>query len=174
MADSAGDWLMTRLLDALDDLPRALDAIPRDRWSQLPPGDLSEWSAHRHLVHLANLEARAALPVLRHLQDGLPVDPRYAGTPEQRDEVLVWEHAPDARHVLDQWVEARRAIFDFVRPIPAEQRRRLVPHPAFGPTSIDWYLLRLHQHTLHHLETLLRLALWWDFHLRPKLDYDAL
>ena len=170
----APDWIVTRLTEEMDELPRVLDRIPPERWSQLPPGNLSEWSVHRHLVHLANLEGRAALPVLHHLLDGLPIDPRYTGTPEQRDEIVVWEHAPGASEVVEQWRDARQAIVDFLRPLSPEQWHRSVPHPAFGPVSIDWYALHLHQHTLEHLATLLRLALFWDYELRPKLNYDAL
>lgn len=174
MADARNDWLLARLTDELDELPKTLERIPADRWTLPPPGDLGEWSVHRQLVHLANLEGRAVLPVLRHLLEGLPVDPRYTGTPEQRAELVFWETAPAPSHLIDQWIEARRAILAFARPLTPAQWVRAVPHPAFGPASVEWCLLKLHQHTLDHLNTFLKLALWWDLDIRPKLNYDAL
>lgn len=174
MTDTRHDWIIARLTDEQTEVPLVLDRIPEARWLQTPPGDLSEWSVHRHLFHLTHFETASAPSVLRHLRDGLPVDPRYLGTPEQRAEVIAWETAPDGPELVEHWQAARQATIDFVRALRPEEWEQAVPHPAFGPASLDWYLLKIHQHTLAHLNTLLRITLWWDFLLRPKLDYDAL
>jgi len=174
MPGDQSHWLIDRLTAELDELPRVCWLIPLDRRSVPPPDGLGEWSAHRHLVHLATYEGKAVRPVISHLAEGLPIDPRYNGTPEQRSEIEAWENAPDLFEVLDEWRQARRAILDQLTAIPSEVWPAEVLHPAFGPLSLERYTIKIHQHTIHHLDRLLQMIFWWDFSVRPKLDYDKL
>lgn len=155
------EWFSYQLTSSGEGFIWAVEQVPVERRTAVPPGSLGEWPLIRHVFHMYRYEREVALPHMRHwLGEPLPSfdDPNEEGA---------WE-SEGSNKSLEQLI----ADFQGVR---AEQIALL---PRFDdmlwnevrPTlwkekNIRWIVTKTYQHTAEHTHDVLRMALYWDYAL---------
>lgn len=153
-------WLCDQLVQGLSNFEHALEQVPADRLYVTPPpvageDSLGEWPAGRHLFHLTYYEQHTAIPVLHHWL-GEPY-PHYEGP----DEDAAWEGSREIERTLAALREAREWQVELIRRVPAEMWNH-VRHTGWGDVSLRWAMTKTVQHTHEHINSVLRIALFWD------------
>ncbi len=137
--------------------------VPAARQDAQPPSGLGEWSALRQVFHMLYYEREFALPSMQQWLgrpkfsvDNLDEDAAWAAKREREAEALLagfsavrtQELALLARLEEGAWSEVRQAIW--------------------GPVTLHWVVGKTPQHTAEHTNSVLRLALFWNFYLTHK------
>jgi hypothetical protein len=167
--------LVSWLAHGARDVGWALASVPRSRWIQDPPANqaaaLGEWSALRHVRHLALGLSMVAVPAVRFLLGELPAHRLPAPSALQRVDAAWDPHSTldgvdallrglgEARFTLLRLLESAPEHV-WLRPLPPE----LAPPRASGsePVGLGWLVARSYQNELEHLSAIWKLALYWD------------
>ena len=165
LAASAYDprWLARQLEDGSEAVSRFWEALPADR-RDAPPGAFAgfapfgEWSAHRHLFHLAHYERCYALPALRAAIEGAAND----GAPS--DEDAAYQPGLAAESLLAELRDLRAQQAALLRRADETALSRTVEP---WKRSALWSVVKTVQHTADHLNTLGQFLLFWDLGWRP-------
>jgi hypothetical protein len=148
-----------------------LCSLPRARWTQPPPGDLGDWPVLRHLRHLALREIHQTLPLVRQALGEPPAEAHAWSTRELEQADATWDAASPACSAAAILRDLGSARFELLRRLEAAPDD-LWQAPVAGladaaapdrpPADVTWLLLDAHQHELHHLAAIWRIALHWD------------
>jgi hypothetical protein len=131
----------------------ALASLPRERWASTPPSGLDAWPALRHVRHLAVRETRQLLPAVARAM-GETAAGLSAVELEQAE--AGWDPPSDGTSA--EAIVAGLAAGRF------ELLQRLERYWGQGgdEASLEWLVLRAHQHELQHAAAIWRLVLYWD------------
>lgn len=150
------------------ELDWVLQGLPTTRWREAPPPErrtfLGDWSAARHVRHLALYESLRGLPAIRAAAAGLGGS---ANAIELEGQDAAWDPGSTDEFVVRTWVSDLAAA-RYAMLAVAES----APDRAWHETSVEapglaWLIGRSHQHELEHLASLWRLVLYWDLNLPP-------
>jgi hypothetical protein len=170
--DVARERILTWLAEGAREVTWALCWLPRERWADLPPLELGDWSALRHVRHLALHETRQVLPAVR-----LALGETAAESPEHSD--AAWDStatAEAAEGLVRGLGETRFELLQRLEAAPEDAwRRPLSPAAAeacgvTSPVDLDWLLLSARQHEQQHVAAIWKIALNWD---RVALEQGA-
>lgn len=135
----------------------AVKQVPIERQNEIPPQQLGEWTATRHVFHLLYHEKTSALPRIKQWLGGeSPIIDRNA-------EQIEWENSQEnienmLEHFLELRLEQIRLASQF-NGIEWSQAREV---QGWGLVNLYWVFSKNYQHTAEHIHDVLRLALFWD------------
>lgn len=105
-----------------------------------------KWSGRVLLTHLAQMEMVFATRLRFALaQDG------YAVQSFDQDPWMAVERDADGPAALEAYLALRRLNLDVCRRLTAGERRRTCRHPDFGAIDVEWLMIQVAGHELHHL-----------------------
>ncbi len=153
------------------DIAWAVASLPPERWLALPPRGMGDWSAARHVRHLAVRDTRLTLPAVR-VALGVASAQDLASPPELHGHDADWPTPADESIVDDALRALGEARFELLRQLESASDaawERPLPdavaptreHSA-APVGLGWLLARSYQHELEHLGAVWRLVLYWD------------
>jgi hypothetical protein len=105
-----------------------------------------KWSARLILIHLAQSElalgnrARMAL-----------TSPNYTAQPFNQDEWLKKENGMSGPEALEAFVAMAAMNRRFFTSLTKADRAATLSHPEYGALSVEWILVQIAGHQLHHL-----------------------
>lgn len=146
-----------QLRQEVRDDPRLLENvlrwIPPAHYGVTPDPSISEWSVHRHVFHLMYNQRYKGIPrVYRVLQPSLALQP-YREDADWRDDLPL-------ERIVAQFRQDRAQFVNWLVDVDASRWLETYHDPRHGPTSLLWYVQKLHQHTFEHVNTLLKFALF--------------
>jgi hypothetical protein len=150
-------WFYNHLQSSGEDLIWSAQQVRSDRWQLDPPQPLGEWSAARHLFHMAFYEETLALPSMR----------QWLGSPlpnlQDDDEEGTWQALPDRgiQAMTTRFQTVRQAQIDLI-PLLDESAWEQIQSTVWAPFPLRWVVSKTFQHTTEHINDILRLALFWD------------
>jgi hypothetical protein len=120
---------------------------------------MSEWNVARHIFHMLFFEQKQALPFV-HLWLGEPMPER-----EQGDEEQAWETYGKAMSIEQMLQEFQMLRAEQIALLPQFSEENWLSKRDWGTVAITltWAVTKTYQHTLDHINSLLQLALFWDF-----------
>lgn len=140
--------LMERLLEQLNELRTAIDAIPASEWHTRRTPDGS--TIHQHAAHVRDLEVQAFAPRFQRVvtEDNPALEPytshHFSDASYQPDEPMV--------KILAEFAAAREAAVSQMRALRAEDWSRAGFHPPSGQRTAQWWAERMYGHVREHLE----------------------
>jgi hypothetical protein len=114
---------------------------------------LGKWTGAQIVLHLAQDE----IGWCNRIRLALSVEP-YAVQAYDGDRWVELETPALPEVALDAYLALRRLNLLLYRKLSMDQRARPIPHPEYGPISIEWILRVLAGHDLHHLRHLQLIA----------------
>ena len=134
-------------------LYNALRWIPPAAYGVTPGPSISDWSVHRHVFHLMYNQRYKGIPrIHRVLQPSLVLEP-YREDADWREDLPLAQIAAWFR-------QDRTQLIDWLAGVDESCWVQTYRDPRHGPTSFLWYVQKLHQHTLEHVNILLKVALF--------------
>jgi hypothetical protein len=180
--NGAREHILRWLADGAREVTWALCSVPRERWAEVPPALLSDWSALRHARHLALRETHLTLPAVRQAL-GDTVEECLPSTTELQHADAAWDAAAaiesaeaivmglgDTRFELLQCLEAAPDEV-WERPLDSASLHTDDTSDFTNPIQLDWLMLNARQHELEHLAAIWRVALYWD-RVSPAAAYE--
>jgi hypothetical protein len=178
--NGARESILRWLAEGAREVAWALCSLPRERWTQSPPGRLSDWPVLRHARHLALRETHLTLPTVRRAM-GDAADETLPTSTELEHADAAWDPAAaiaSAEAIVNGLGETRFEMLQRLEAAPDEVWERPLPSAVANDTSgvkkpvqLDWLMLHARQHELEHLAAIWRVALYWD---RVSTDAPAL
>lgn len=149
-------WFSGQLMSTCDGLLWSARQVPAERWLLPPPAVFGEWSAARHLFHMAFYEEKIALPSMR-IWLGEPLPDVYL------DEEKAWQELPDTglEHLSGRFFEVRRQQIDLLPRFGQEEWQKILM-TGWHLVSLYWVVSKTFQHTAEHTHDVMRLVLFWD------------
>jgi hypothetical protein len=95
-------WFDHQLRSTLDGFIWAVHQLAEERWYELPPAPLGEWSAAQHVHHMLNYEKRLALPTMGQWLGETPIIKR-------RNEGTNKQELSPMMEMLEEFEQVRRA-----------------------------------------------------------------
>ena len=148
-------WFHSQLQASAEGFIWGVEQIPPERHYARPPRALGEWTAARHVFHMAYYERAIALPSMR----------QWLGEPrpcvDDADEDRAWNDGNDLDSLVAQFWAGRREQIALLPRFDAalwEERREAI----CGPVTLRWVVSKTYQHTCEHSHDVLCLALFWD------------
>lgn len=146
-------------LDAVDVLRSSFDeylhVIPRltpAAWEQ--PWAPGKWTARQIMVHVAQWEMIFSIRV----RCGVAA-PEYTVQPMDQDELMRREgDVVDGPTAWAAFSGARRMNLAFAETLSRADRQRVIKHPEIGNIDVDYLLVTLAGHGVHHLRQLAPMA----------------
>ncbi len=142
-------------VEAMADTPARIQSIvatmkPADLARSYEPG---KWTAAQLLVHLAQSELALSTRVRMALsQDG------YVAQPFDQDAWMNRELQTDADAALRAYLGLRAMNLALYRGLGAPGRAKAFRHPEHGELDVEWLLVMIAGHELHHLPQLEKIA----------------
>jgi hypothetical protein len=148
-------WFQDQLQAGADGFVWGAQQVPPARRNLRPPEALGEWTAARHIFHMAFYEQNIALPtMLQWLGKPLPS--------EGVAEVDAWgEGSADIESLLADFKQVRAEQIQLLAKFddPAWNSTR---ETIWGPVTLQWVVSKTFQHTAEHTGDILGIALFWD------------
>jgi hypothetical protein len=147
----------------------AIQQMPRDMYYSVSPRHPDSWSVARIILHLQFQEERVVLPNMRLW---LPERSAYAEQDDAliehykefaalvHDEEETWKSKPDVGSVLARFQENRKKQSALVNIFPDnvwEEEKQTV----WGTVTLRWAITKTYQHTVEHINDILKPALYW-------------
>ncbi|MBO0796868.1 MAG: DinB family protein [Ktedonobacteraceae bacterium] len=151
------DWFIYQLKASGEGLAWAVQQVLPERHTITPPA-MSEWSVARHIFHLLHYEQYRALPYLHHWLGGPAPDT------SQLNENQDWEthdQTLSTNQLLQEFQHLRATQLTLLRRFTESDW--LTVRDIGIPATLQWVVTKTYQHTLDHTNTILCLALFWDF-----------
>jgi hypothetical protein len=163
--DVARERILTWLAEGAREVTWALCWLPPEHWAKMPPRALGDWSALRHVRHLALHETHQVLPAVRQVLGDQASASSSPSTHQVEDSECSTEAAGSLVRTLG---ETRFELLQRLEAAPEDAWRRPLPPAvaeACGVTSsvdLDWLLLSARQHEQQHMAAIWKIALNWD------------
>jgi hypothetical protein len=154
-------WFHSQLQASAEGFIWGVEQVPLERRYARPPGPLGEWTAARHIFHMAYYERTIALPSMHQWLGG------SRPSVDDADEDIAWGGSQDLDSLLSQFRAVRAeqiALLPRFEPALWEERREAV----WGPVTLRWVVSKTYQHTCEHSHDVLCLALFWDIYARRQ------
>ena len=144
-----------------DMLVETLKDIPRDMWQFKP--ELSEWSIHEVIIHLADSESNAALRARKLIVE--PGDTVMGYDQDQWTTVLEY-HDQDLEDALEVVRLARKTTYHLLKKQPDVVFEHIVMHPEYKePYTFENWLNIYSAHIPGHIEQIMNnYNIWKDQH----------
>ena len=141
----------------------AVKQVPIERQNELPPQQLGDWTATRHVFHLLYHEKYSALPRIKQWFGGQsPLIDRNA-------EQIAWENSQnDIESMLEHFLELRLVQIELASQFIDEAWIQTKEVQGWGLVNLHWVFSKNYQHTAEHIHDVLRLALFWDRSLKQN------
>jgi hypothetical protein len=138
----------------------AVKQVPAERQNELPPQQLGEWAASRHVFHLLYHEENIALPRIKQWLGGeSPLVDRNA-------EEMTRNSGENVESMLEKFLNLRLEQVKLASQFTGEMWNQRKDVQGWGPVSLHWVFSKNYQHTAEHIHDVLRLALFWDRSLK--------
>jgi hypothetical protein len=152
-------WFSQHLQTSAEGFLWGAEQIPVERRYLSPPLAFGEWPAARHLFHLFFYEKTFALPSMRQwLGEANPSIQEL----RRLDEDAAWKEGHEFETLQDQFRAIREAQIALLPELSDEawlEEHRTV----WGHVNLLWVVSKTYQHTADHTNTILQMALFWDF-----------
>lgn len=149
------EWFREQLEATGEGFVWSAEQVPVERRDVTPPRRLGEWTAARHVFHMAYYEKEIALPSMRQWAGGPPL-------PEERlDEDVAWGEGRTVEESLASFREVRAEEVALAAQLDEalwEETRETV----WGAVTLLWVVSKTFQHTAEHINDVMRMALFWD------------
>lgn len=157
--------ILAWLAEGVREVSWALCSLPRERWAAVPPHQLGDWAALRHIRHMALRETHQVLPTVCRILGETSPEAKLLTTLELEQADAAWDAAeadPSAEDLVRSLGETRFELL---------QRLEAAPDDAWEASQGDlpWLLLNAHQHELQHLAAVWKIALQWERVARETL-----
>ncbi len=151
-------WFRKHLQASADGFIWGAQQVPVERLYLSPPTGLGEWPAARHVFHLFFYEKTFALPSMRQWLGG----PGLSGQElEKLDEDIAWDEGHEFDTLHKQFREVREAQITLLSEL-SEEAWQETRETVWGPVTLFWVVGKTYQHTADHINSILRMALFWD------------
>ena len=138
--------LVERLRRATDDVDWALKTFPED-WLHREPG-AGEWSVHKAISHLPDVEIQAYAPRLtRALDEDEPLFSDFNGTAWLQANYRPQE---PLQSILGEFRQQREQELAILTGLTDQQWRRGGTHETAGRMTVEYLAERMYWHTLEH------------------------
>jgi hypothetical protein len=148
-------WFHDQLQASGDGFAWGAEQVLSERRDLLPPVQLGEWTAARHVFHMLFYEQTIALPSMQQWLGG-PLPPNA-----DADEDLAWSgEDQEMGRLLGRFKQVRSEQIALLPKFEAadwETSRETV----WGPRPLRWVVSKTYQHTAEHTHDVMRLALFW-------------
>ncbi len=134
-----------------------------ERQNELPPQQLGDWTATRHVFHLLYHEKNSALLRIKQWLGGesLLID--------RNAEQIAWENSQDnIESMLEHFLELRLEQIELASQFNDEAWIQTKEVQGWGFVTLHWVFSKNYQHTAEHIHDVLRLALFWDRSLKQN------
>ncbi|HEX9987945.1 MAG TPA: DinB family protein [Chloroflexia bacterium] len=149
------DWLANQLKAGAEAFVWATRQIPPERLYATPPALLGDWTAARHVLHMADYERDVALPSIKQWFGG-PY-PLFEGY--QRD--AGYESGKGTEELLAELQAARtEQVALLARANP--DTWQAIKKTAWGDRTLYWVTSKTYQHGIEHTNNVLKIALLWE------------
>ena len=108
-----------------------------------------KWEARQILLHLAQVEVALANRIWMAL-----TAPDYVVQPFDQDAWVNAEPVPEGLAALQAYYALRQLTLACARSLTPERRAHTFTHPERGTISVNWLLVMLAGHDIHHLRQL--------------------
>jgi hypothetical protein len=149
------DWLASQLKASAEAFVWATHQIPPERLYASPPMLLGEWSAARHVLHMADYERDVALPSIKQWFGG-PY-PLFEGY--RRD--AGYESGKGIEELLAELQAGRSEQVAFLLRAGSDTWQT-IKKTAWGDRSLYWVVSKTYQHGGEHTNNVLKIALLWE------------
>ncbi|MFI5177578.1 MAG: DinB family protein [Vicinamibacterales bacterium] len=139
------------LRTSFDDFRKAVPTFTAAIWAQ--PYAPGKWTARQIMVHLAQWEMIFGMRV----RFGLGV-PDYLVQPIEQDDLMREGDVVDGPTAWGAFEGARGMNLAFARSLSAADRRHAVKHPEYGEIDVEFMLVTLAGHAVHHYRQLAALS----------------
>ncbi len=155
-------WFQEQLRASSYGFVWAVKQVPVERKYQLPPQQLGEWTASRHVFHLLYHEENIALPRIKQWLGGQsPIVDRKA-------EEIAWNSVHDLEYMLEKFLDFRLEQIELASQFNDDAWTQTKDVQGWGLVSLHWVYSKNYQHTAEHIDDVLRLALFWDRSLKQN------
>ncbi|HEY4384700.1 MAG TPA: DinB family protein [Ktedonobacteraceae bacterium] len=159
------EWFRGQLQSSADAFIWAVEQVPQNRREIAPPSGFGEWNVARHIFHMLHYEREGALPHMQHWTDGT-LDLTH--TFHHYDEDRAWQNGVHSIDAMLREFQQVRAEQIALLPNFTEQLWQEVCPSGWGPKNMNWIVTKTLQHTADHTNTILQMALFWDYALRDQ------
>jgi hypothetical protein len=161
--------ITTLLQTSTDDFIWAAQQIPEEQLYNVSPRRPDSWSVARNILHLQFQEEKVVLPNMRlwlperdqYMQEDDSLIQRYmAFETLVQDEEARWLQHPLAEDLLAFFRKNRDIQITLLTALPTsawEEKRSTV----WGEVSLRWSVTKTYQHTVEHVNEVLKPALYW-------------
>lgn len=150
-------WFHAQLTGSAEAFRWAVEQVPTGRLLIAPPEKLGEWSVARHVFHVLSNERRLALPTMRC----------WLGETFERDETYQeeaeWARGHDLTTLLAEFQRIRAEEISLLPFYREEDWERVGASSVWPDVSLRWVATKTLQHTFDHTNSVLAMALFWDF-----------
>lgn len=148
-------WFDYQLRSTLDGFIWAVQQLPGERLSEIPPTPLGEWSAIQHVFHMLDYEKRLALPTMYQWLGETPLS-------SSEDEEHTEHGLPAIEEMLAEFRQVRAAEISLLPKFKPADWNLIQNTAVWGEVSLYWLVCKTYQHTAEHTYDVLRLTLFWD------------
>jgi hypothetical protein len=149
-------WFHDQLQASADGFVWGAQQVPNARRNIRPPEALGEWTATRHIFHMAFYEKNIALPSMHQwLGKACP-------SLDNVDEDIEWgEGSDNVENLLAEFTKVRDEQIQLLAMFnePAWNSTR---ETIWRSVTLSWVVSKTYQHTAEHTSDIMRLALFWD------------
>jgi hypothetical protein len=168
--DVVRERLLVWLAEGSREVTWALCSLPRERWAAPPPVRIGDWTALRHVRHLALNQSQQLLPAVRRALGESADEAPIMTTVELDQADAAWDAATaveSAEAIVRDLGQARFELLQCLESAPDDVWQRPLDTSVATalhqdpPVELDRVLLSARQQELHHLAAIWRLALNW-------------
>lgn len=149
------EWLANQLKASAEAFVWATHQISQERLYAAPPALLGEWTAARHVLHMADYERDVALPSIKQWFGG-PY-PLFEGY--RRD--AGYESGKGIEELLAELEAARSEQVALLSPANPDTWQA-IKKTAWGDRTLYWVVSKTYQHGIEHTNNVLKIALLWE------------
>ena len=154
------EWFREQLQNSADGFVWGTEQVPEMRRYASPPKSLGEWTVARHVFHLWHYEQTVALPSMYQWLGGArPVL-------EDLDEDADWSKTEETVETLLEKFKSVRAEQIALLPKFDTAAWSSTCETIWGSMSLLWVVSKTYQHTAEHINDVMRIGLFWDFHAK--------
>ncbi len=154
------EWFLAQLQSSAEGFVQGFWSVPERLRRETPVDEkyMGRWPAARHVWHVTEYERCVALPSMRDWQIG-----EQPGAADWLDDDVAWAKNRDVsdKELIDRfWVVRRQeiALVEALKNVDWNACR----DTGWGRRPLAWVVMKTHQHTWEHGDTLMRMGLWWE------------
>lgn len=155
------EWFRTQLAATADGFVWSAEQLPDERRYISPPGKLGEWTAARHVFHMAYYEEYIALPSMHQWLGGPEI------VQDDFDEDKAWGTGQDIESLIAKFRQVRKEQVALLAKFD-ESMWHETRETGWGTVTLLWVVSKTFQHTAEHTHDLMRMVLFWDFYTKRE------